>query len=37
MNNEFNRYYGQIQTILQIDPKIIHEELWNSVLYHIQT
>ncbi|CAF4403490.1 unnamed protein product [Rotaria magnacalcarata] len=27
MNNEFNRYYIKIRTILGIDPKAIHEEL----------
>ena len=27
MNNQFNRYYRIIQTILEIDPKTIHEEL----------
>ena len=37
MDNKFNRYYGKIRIILQIDPKTIHEELWNSVLHHIQT
>ena len=27
MNNQFNRYYRIIRTILEIDPKTIHEEL----------
>ena len=27
MNNELNRYCIKIRTILQIDPKTIHEEL----------
>ena len=27
MNNRSNRYYGTIRTILEIDPKPIHEEL----------
>ena len=27
MNNELNRYYRKIRTILEIDPKTIHEEL----------
>ena len=27
INNQFNRYYTIIQTILDIDPKTIHEEL----------
>ena len=27
MNNELNRYCIKIRTILEIDPKIIHEEL----------
>ncbi|CAF4455208.1 unnamed protein product [Rotaria sp. Silwood2] len=27
MDNEFDRYYIKIQTILGIDPKKIHEEL----------
>ena len=26
MDNELNRYYIKIRTILQIDPKTIHEE-----------
>ena len=36
MNNELNRYYIKIRTILEIDPKTIHRELWNPVLHHIQ-
>ena len=36
MNNEVNRYYRKIRTILQIDSKPIHEELWDPVLHHIQ-
>ena len=39
MDNEFNRYYGKIRTILKIDPKTIHEELVTAVdpvLHHIQ-
>ena len=27
MDNELNRYYIKIQTILQIDPKTIHKKL----------
>ena len=27
MDNELNRYYIKIPTILQIDPKTVHEEL----------
>ena len=27
MNDQLNRYYIKIRTILQIDPKTIHEEL----------
>ena len=27
MDNKLNRYYIKIRTILEIDPKIIHEEL----------
>ena len=27
MDNELNRYYIKIRTILEIDPKTIHEEL----------
>ena len=27
MDNELNRYYRKIRTILKIDPKTIHEEL----------
>ena len=27
MDNEYNRYYIKIRTILEIDPKTIHEEL----------
>ena len=36
MDNELNRYYRKIRTVLLIDPKIIHEELWDPVLYHLQ-
>ena len=36
MDNQLNRYYRKIRTILKIDPKTIHEELWDPVLYHIQ-
>ena len=39
MDNEPNRYYIKIRTILEIDPKTIHEELvtvLDSVLHHIQ-
>ena len=36
MNNQLNRYYRKIRTTLEIDPKTIHEELWNPVLHHIQ-
>ena len=27
MDNQLNRYYRKIRTILKIDPKTIHEEL----------
>ena len=27
MDNELNRYYRKIRTILQVDPKTIHQEL----------
>ena len=27
MDNELNRYYIEIRTILEIDPKTIHEKL----------
>ncbi|CAF3814771.1 unnamed protein product, partial [Rotaria sp. Silwood1] len=27
MDNEFNRYYIKTCTILEVDPKTIHEEL----------
>ena len=37
MDYELNRCYRKIRTILQIDPKTIYEELWDSVLHHIQT
>ena len=36
MDNELNRYYMKTLTILQIDPKTIHQELWDPVLHHIQ-
>ena len=36
MGNELNRYYIKIRTILQINPKTIHEEFWDPVLHHIQ-
>ena len=39
MENEFDRYYIKIRTILGIDPKTIHEELqqlWDPMLHHIQ-
>ena len=36
MDNELNRYYIKISTILQIDQKTIHEELWDLLLHHIQ-
>ena len=36
MANELNRYFIKIRTILETDPKTIHEELWDSVLHHIQ-
>ena len=36
MDNQFNRYYIKISTILQIDPKTLHEELWETILHHIQ-
>ena len=36
MDNELNRYYMKILTILQIDTKTIHQELWDPVLHHIQ-
>ena len=31
MNNQRNRYYRKIRTILQIDPKTIHEEFVTSL------
>ena len=34
MDNELNRYYINIRTSLEIDPKIIHEEFWDSALHH---
>ena len=36
MDNELNPYYRKVRTILQVDLKTIHEELWDSVLHHIQ-
>ena len=36
MNNQLNRYYIKIRTSLEIDPKTIHEELWDPVRHHIQ-
>ena len=33
MDNEYNRYYTKIRTILGINPKTVHEELatvWGS-------
>ena len=36
MDNELNRYYRKIRTIWEIDPKTIHEELWDPMLHHIQ-
>ncbi len=39
MENEFDRYYIKIRTILGIDPKTIHEELTTALgpmLHHIQ-
>ena len=36
MDNQLNRYYIKILTILEIDPKIIHEELWDSVFHQLQ-
>ena len=36
IDNELNRYYRKIPTILEIDPKTVHEELWDPVLDHIQ-
>ena len=36
MNNEFNRFYRKVRTILEIDPKTILEELWEPVLHHRQ-
>ena len=35
MDNQLNRYYRKIPTILQIDPKTIHQEFWDPVLHHI--
>ena len=31
MDNEVNRYYRKIRTILQTDPKTIHEELLTAL------
>ena len=36
MDNELNRYYRKIPTILQIDSKTIHEQLRDPVLHHMQ-
>ena len=36
MDNEHNRYHIKIRTILEIDPKTIHEELRDPVLHHMQ-
>ena len=36
MDNQLNRYDRKIRTILEIDAKSIHQELWDSVLHHIQ-
>ena len=36
MDNELNRYYIKVRTILEVNPKTIHEELWDPVLHHIQ-
>ena len=36
MDNELNRYYRNIPTMLQINPKTIHEELWDPVLHRLQ-
>ena len=36
MDNELNRYYIKIRSILEIDPKTIHEELCDPVLHHQQ-
>ena len=36
MDNQLNRYYINIRTTLQRDPKTIHQELWDPVLHHIQ-
>ena len=36
MDNELKRYYRKIRIILEIDPKTIHEELWDPVFHYIQ-
>ena len=36
MDNKLNRYYTQIPTILQVDSKTIHQELWDPLLFYLQ-
>ena len=36
MDGQLNRFCRKIPTILQIDPNTIHQELWSSVLHHLQ-
>ena len=36
MDNEINQYYVKVRTILEVNTKTIHEELWDPVLHHIQ-
>ena len=36
MDNQLNRYYRKIPTILQINLKTIHQKLWDPVLHHLQ-
>ena len=36
MDNQLNRHYINIRTILEIDPKTIHQELWDPVVHHLQ-
>ena len=36
MDNKLNGYNIKIRTILEIDPKTIHEEFWEPVLHYLQ-
>ena len=36
MDNQLNRCYRKIPTTLEIDPKAIHQELWNPLPHHLQ-